>query len=215
MRRRTWFLIAALGGILTLAPALAGTPESLSILINGYAFSGKALWYKGKIYVPLEEVAKSTGGTFGYDPATGEAVVTVGAPPAELRAATPASGARPYIKVTWERKYLSGNNARVMATLTNQGDAPARDLEAICIFKDGYLNEIGAVARPLGTLGPGQSRTVEFQLYQESSLVYPSYAYTGGYYYYPGGGLIGGSGDKILVNGHWTRIYYELKFNYR
>lgn len=215
--RKPWILLLV-GLVLGAAlPVLARAPESLSVFINGFPLGGKALWYKEKIYVPLEDVAASTGGTYQFDASTGTARVTVGGG-AQRGAPAARTGIeeRPYIQVVWERKYLTGSNARVVVTLKNVGEAPAQNFEALCIFKDDTLRELTAVTRPLGTLAPGESRTVEFALYDTNVAAYPPYAYGPGGYYYPTGSVVGvGRGDKILVDGQWTRIFYELKFNYQ
>lgn len=214
--RKSWSLLV-LGLLLGAAlPVLARAPDALTIFVNGYPMAGKALWYKDRIYVPLEDVAKSTGGAYQYDATTGTARISVGAPTATaIRREEPDQ--RPLVRVVWERKYLGGANARVVASLKNVGEAPAVNLEAICIFKDDTLNELSAVSRPVGNLLPGETRTVEFALYDTSVAGgYPSYGYgPGGYYYYPGGSTGSLSRDKILVDGNWTRIYYELKLNYQ
>lgn len=218
--RKPWTLLLV-GLVLGAAlPVLARAPEALSIIINGHPVSGKALWYKEKIYVPLEDVAASTGGTYQYDERTGTARVTVGggaARPGTPRVQQSSLDERPYIRVVWERKYVTGDNARVVTTLKNVGEATAQNFEAICIFKDDTLNELTAITRPIGSLGPGESRTVEFAMYDTSGVAgYPAYGYGTGGYYYPTGSVAGvGRGDKVLVDGHWTRIYYELKFNYQ
>lgn len=217
--RKSWTLLLV-GLVLGAAlPVLARAPEALSIIINGHPITGKALWYKEKIYVPLEDVAASTGGTYQFDERTGTARVTVGGSGSGARVQQQStSDERPYIRVVWERKYLTGSNARVVTTLKNVGEASAQNFEAICIFKDDTLNELTAVTRPVGSLAPGESRTIEFAMYDTNvSAGYPAYGYGGpGGYYYPTGNTGGISrGDKILIDGHWTRIYYELKFNYQ
>ncbi|MEW6277257.1 MAG: hypothetical protein AB1758_01455 [Candidatus Eremiobacterota bacterium] len=200
MRRRLWTITLTLVAVLLALPVLAAAPQALSVIINGYQMRGKALWYKGKVYVPLEEVAAATGGTYQYDPSTGVATVSVGTPAPPPRREVQ----RPYIKVRWEKKYLAGTNAKVMTTIANIGDVPAENLEAICIFKDGYLRELTAVARPVGRLLPGESRTLEFNLFEG----YSGYA---GYTPCVDPLLY----DKVLINGQWTRVSYELKFNYQ
>ncbi len=187
--------------LLVTLPVLAAAPRALSVVINGYPVKGKALWYKGKVYVPLEEVAAATGGSYRYNPATGLAEVTVGLAAAPARREV----VRPYIKVRWEKKYLTGNNAKVLATISNTGDTVAENVEAICIFKDGNLREVTAVTRDVGRLMPGENRTLEFNLFD--GYVVNSY-----------GAPIVADGmihDKILLNGEWTRVSYELKFNYQ
>lgn len=200
MRKRRSLWIALLVGLVAL-PVLAVAPRALSVVINGYPMKGKALWYKGKVYVPLEEVAAATGGSYSYNPSTGLAAVTVGtAAPAPRREVM-----RPYIKVRWEKKYIAGNNAKVLATISNTGEVPAENVQAICIFKDGSLREVTAVTRDVGRLAPGENRTLEFNLFE--GYVSPQYgapAIATGLVY-----------DKILLNGEWTRVSYELKFNYQ
>lgn len=173
-------------------PVLAKAPEALTVFVNGYRVTGKALWYKGRIYVPLEDVANSTNGHYNYDPSRKVASASIGSAVAGPEQPAAASAERPFIEVVWEKKYTTGNNARVVATLTNQGSLPARDLEAICIFKDSSLQELTSVTRPVGTLGPGQTRTVEFQLFNSQSPTQ----------------------GEIAASKQWNRISYELRFNY-
>lgn len=197
MRKR--LLIALL--VALALPVLAAAPRALSVVINGYPVKGKALWYKGKVYVPLEEVAAATGGTYSYNPANGLAEVNVGSPAPPARREI----VRPYIKVRWEKKYMTGNNAKVLATISNSGEAVAENVEAICIFKDGSLREVTAVTREVGRLLPGESRTLEFNLFEGYVInQYGAPAIVDGLAY-----------DKILLNGQWTRVSYELKFNYQ
>lgn len=201
-------LIVALPGSRSL---MAQAPESLSVLVNGFALQGKALWYKGRVYVPLEDVASSTGGSYDYDPHTRTARATIGSP----QRVAPRESHRPYLKVVWERKYTSGSNAKVLATIANQGQAPAEDVEVICIFKDETLQDLTAQARNLGRLEPGQSRTVEFQLFEgvpDAPVAYDPYSpYLYNYNYNTNIAREG----QVFVGGAWTRISYEFKFNYQ
>lgn len=203
MKKRRFWVIALVA--LFCVPVLAAAPEALSVLINGQVMEGKALWYKGRIYVPLEDVARSTGGTYHFNKTTGKAQVTVGQGRAQARAS---QAVRPNIRVEWEKKYVSQDNARVLATVMNTGQTPANDVEAICIFKDGTLQEVSASAQVIGTLAPGQRRTVEFRLFEA-----PTYQQTAWGAPISVGGPLGRNGE-VLLNGTWTRVSYELKFNY-
>ncbi|MGE0489741.1 MAG: hypothetical protein AB7S38_11065 [Vulcanimicrobiota bacterium] len=205
------FMVAAL-------PVLAKAPEALTVFVNGYRVTGKALWYKGRIYVPLEDVASATNGQYRYDEANRTASVVVGAPDPSAASPSqvlPPQADRPYLKVVWEKKYTTGTNARVLATVINRGSTQANDVEAICIFKDSTLQEVSAVARPVGSLAPGQSRTVEFKLFENEAAA-PNYNYPGYAGYGYGAPIVNGVGSRgeILLDGQWTRISYELKFNY-
>ena len=51
-------------------PALAQMRQALSIVVNGVALQGKALTYKGRVYVAVEDLARATGGTYNYDSTT-------------------------------------------------------------------------------------------------------------------------------------------------
>jgi len=210
--KRRWLVGTVLAAVAL--PVLAQAPKALTIFVNGYALQGKALWYKGRIYVPLEDVARSTGGTFQYDGGTGTAQATVGssnAPAAPVAASGPVvvaapnpalpAGARPYLKVVYERKYTTGNVAKVLATVANQGQLPAGNIEVICTFKDGLGRELTSQLQPAGNLQPGESRTLEFgfQGYGFGPPLSPGF----------------GQEDHLWIDGHWTRISYALKFNYQ
>lgn len=208
MSKRSFAVVVALALGIVLVPGtrrlLAQAPQSLSVLVNGYVLHGKALWYKGKVYVPLEDLATSTGGSYNYDPRTRVARATVGRPLRKF----PGEVQRPVLKVVWQRKYTSPDNARVLATIANEGQVPANDVQVICIFKDETLQEISASTRNIGNLNPGQRRTVEFQLFGGGMRSdYPGYSPV-----YPWAPSVGPG--EVLVDGTWTRISYELKFNY-
>lgn len=100
-------------------PVIAQAPKAISIIVNGVPLQGKALNYKGRLYVPLEDVAAATGGTFTTDPATGVVTATVPMqrtamrPPGEVAPARPDPGPRPFIKVLFERKYVEQTNAQI------------------------------------------------------------------------------------------------------
>lgn len=202
-KRRFWVFAWA---ILFCLPVMAAAPEALSVLINGQVMEGKALWYKGRIYVPLEDVARSTGGTYHFNKTTGKAQITVG--PGRAESAQAPQGERPNLRVEWEKKYVSQDNARVLATVMNTGPRPAVDVEAICIFKDGTLQEVSASAQALGTLTPGQRRTVEFRLFEAPTYQQTAWGPTAYW-----GSPVARNGE-VLLNGQWTRVSYELKFNY-
>ena len=198
-------------------PVLAQAPRALSIIVNGVPLQGKALNYKGRLYVPLEDVAMATGGTFSTDPATGVVTATVPTPqlathpsepmtpPPPVRTQRPGEQQRPFIKVVFERKYTEQNNARVLATIVNQGSRPAENLEIICIFK-GDQREINSYVQNVGNLRSGEKRTVEFRLFEGP---------TGGQYYSPSTATGAVPDDKVCINGEWTRLSYEFRFNYQ
>ena len=194
-------------------PVVAQAPRALSIIVNGVPLQGKALKYKGRLYVPLEDVAAATGGTFTTDPATGVVSATVPTqqtamrPPDAMSAPSQArrpSEQRPFITVVYERKYTEQTNARVLATIVNQGQLPAQDVEMICIFK-GNQREINSYAKNVGSLRPGEKRTVEFRLFER-----PNGAYHG-----PNIARAATPDDRVYINGEWTHVSYEFRFNYQ
>lgn len=174
-------------------PVFAAAPQALSVLINGQAMQGKALWYKGRIYVPLEDVASSTHGTYRYDQNTGKAEVTVG-----QGGKVSVQAGRPHLKVKWEKKYVTATNAQVLATIVNNGQGVARNVEAVCTFKDPTLRELSASMQRAGDLKPGESRTLEFRLY-EQPLQSGNCQFCGQF-----------GGQQM----RWSRINHELTFNY-
>ena len=192
---------AALTLFLLALPVLAQVPQALSIIINGVPLQGKALNYKGRLYVPLEDVAAATGGSFHTDARTGVVTATVLMP----APARPGELQRPYIKVVYERKYTEQNNARVIATIVNQGENAAENVDMICIFK-GNQREITSYVQNLGTLQPGERRTLEFRLFEGSTA--PDY-------YTPNFAPGAVPDDKVYFNGEWVRLSYEFKFNYQ
>jgi hypothetical protein len=214
-RKKVAIVLAAflIGG-----PVLAQAPTALSIIVNGVPLEGKALMYKGRVYVPLEDVAHSTGGSYSYDPKTGivEAMIASQAerqrmpePQSSLPPALPGrsheAAVRPVLSVSQAKKYVSPSNARVIATVSNNGSVPAQNVEAVCTFKDGELHEIGASFQMLGSLSPGESRTVEFRLYDSGS---------GSTVASPVGSVGAPPDDKILLYGNWTRVSYNIQLNY-
>ena len=194
--------LAAAAALLVLAvPVLAQAPQALSIIINGVALQGKALQYKGRLYVPLEDIAVSTGGSFSTDPKTGIVTATVLTPSGARRGEMQ----RPFIKVVYERKYTEHSNARVLATILNQGEKPAENVEMMCTFK-GNARELNTYVQNVGTLKPGERRTVEFRLYEAANA-----AQNGAQ---PGTlGVV--PDDKVFINGEWQRVSYEFHFNYQ
>lgn len=199
-------LIAAL---LLALPVFAAAPKTLSVLIGGVALDGKALWYDGKVYVPLESVSKAMGGTYNYDANRGVASVELAG---GARQAIPANG-RPYLKALNARSFSTGDNLRVLATVVNSGNAPAREIEITCTFESGYLGEINACVANLPELAPGQQKTVEFWLYEQRI---PDAS--GGRPYaqpmaVPGSYLARGN-DYVYVNGNWERVTHNLHFRF-
>lgn len=191
--RKLWMACLLLLAI----PCIAQAPQALSIIINGVPLQGKALYYKNRVYVPLEDVARATGGEYAVDSSTGVIHATVLTPTAGRKGEV----SRPYLKVVYERKYTMGSNARVLATIVNQGPKPASNVEVLCTFKDGVRRELGASVQNLGSMAPGERRTVEFRLFEAANT--PS-------------GFVGAPPyDQIYIDGVWTRVSYELTFNYQ
>jgi hypothetical protein len=184
-------------------PVIAQAPQAMSIIVNGVAMQGKALNYKGRLYVPLEDLATATGGKYTLDAQTGTVVATVLTP---NNAGRPGEILRPFLKVTYERKYTSQSNARVLATIVNQGDRLAKNVEVFCVFKSGATRELNTAVQNLGDLGPGERRTLEFRLYDSGSV--PTNQE-------PVVSVGRAPDDHVLVNGEWVRVSYELKFQYQ
>lgn len=78
---------------LAVSAALAA-PRALSITINETPFSGKALWYKERVYVSAEDLAVSLHATYSFNPKTGEVRITLPAP-TSLASPSPTSVPRP------------------------------------------------------------------------------------------------------------------------
>ena len=196
-------LLAALVG----APALAQVPQVLSIVVNGVALQGKALFYKGRVYVAVEDLSKATGGVCNYDVSTKTLQATIpqvsrsqpGAQPAPTSVA-PASAERPWLQVVSEKKYVYGNNAIVFATIKNSSKVPASNLEVSCVFRDGDIREIGQSLQRIPQLAPGQSTTLEFRLFEMANSPYV--------------GPVPPEGN-IMLGGAFTRVSYTLKMNYQ
>lgn len=193
-------------------PVFAAAPAKLSVLLAGVALEGKALWYDGQVYVPLESVSKALDGTYSYDASKGVATVTLeGSHPALQRPGRTA--AHPFLKAVETRSFSTGDNLRVLATIVNSGNAPARDVEIVCTFESGYLGEINASVANLPLLGPGQRKTVEFWLYEQRI---PDH--TGGRPYaqpmaVPGSFLARGN-DHVYLGGGWERVTHNLQFRF-
>ncbi len=188
-------------------PALAAAPKRLSVLIGGVPLDGKALWYDNQVYVPLESVSKALDGRYSYDAGQGVATVDLGA------TRTPRSSGRAHLKSVASRSYSTGDNLRVLATVMNSGDGPARDVEITCTFGSGYQGEITASVANVPELAPGQRKTVEFWLYEQRI---PDH--TGGRPYaqpmsVPGTYLARGNDYVYLRNG-WERVTHNLQFRF-
>lgn len=185
-------LVAALVGL----PALAQMQQVLSIVVNGVALQGKALNYKGRVYVAVEDLAQATGGRYSYDPNTKLLQATIPTPAGAPRSqASP--GERAYLKVVSEKKYLYADNAIVVATIRNPSRAPARNLEISCHFRGDGLKELGQSVKRLPVLPPGQEATLEFRLYEQA------------------GNLPPGPAQPVVFNGNLNSISYNLKMNYQ
>lgn len=206
MKKKTVGL--ALLGAMLAGPALAQLPQVLSIVVNGVALQGKALFYKGRVYVAVEDLSKATGGTYSYDQTTRTLQATIPQVSGAYRPAPAAGGTRvrntaaerPWLKVVSEKKYVYGNNAMVFATVKNTSKMPARNVEVSCTFRGGDLREIGMSMQRVPELLPGQSSTLEFRLFEMANQPYV--------------GPIPPEGN-ILVEGSFTRVSYTLKMDYQ
>ena len=189
--------------------ALAAAPKSLSVLINGKALSGKALWYDGKIYVPLKSVSKAIGGQYQYDSNRGLATVDLSG--GSNLTISPAD--RPSLKIVKERVYSTGDNMKVMATIVNKGLVPARAIEATCTFHGTSRNELVASMAQLPELKPGERKTIEFWLYEQripdvdGSRPYAQPISVPGAY-------TGRNSQRVFIGTDWQRVTYELEFDY-
>lgn len=190
---------------LVAAPALAQIPQVLSIVVNGVALQGKALFYKGRVYVAVEDLAKATGGSCAYEPSNKTLQATIPSGPGVARQAyapRPAQSApeRPWLKVESEKKYVYANNAIVFATIRNASKVPASNVEVTCTFRGGDTRELGQTLRVIPELQPGQATTLEFRLFETANT--------------EAFGPIPPEGNMVL-NGAFTRISYTLKMDYR
>ena len=189
-------------------PVIAAAPATLSVLIGGKALNGKALWYDGKIYVPLESVSEALDGSYDYDPDEGIASVSL-----QGRGLQVSPTDRPYLKVTNERVFSTGDNMKVLATVENKGLVTARDLEITCTFRGSSRAELVASVAQMPELKAGERKTLEFWLFEQRI---PDA--TGGRPYaqpmaVPGAYL--GRGDKyVFIGTDWQRVTYDLKFDY-
>lgn len=189
--------------------ALAAAPASLSVVINGKALSGKALWYDGKIYVPLESVSQALSGNYNYNSESGVATVTLAG---HAPAATSAD--LPILRVTRERSYSTGDNLKILATVTNKGLVTAKDVELTCIFKGSSRRQLNASIAQIPELKPGQRKTVEFWLYEQRL---PDES-GGRAYAQPmsiPGAYLGEDSQYVYIGQDWHRITYSWEFNYR
>lgn len=194
MRKRTIAAVLLLLGL----PALAQMQQVLSIVVNGVALQGKALNYKGRVYVAVEDLAKATGGTYSYDPNTHLLQATIPTPGGPRGQAAP--GERAYLKVVSEKKYVYANNAIVFATIQNTSRAAARNLEVSCLFRGDGLRELGQSVQRLPLLRAGEQTTLEFRLFEQANNQ-------------PYGPLPPEGG--MVYNGSFTNISYNLKMNYQ
>lgn len=201
--RKKWLMIAGL--ILLAVPALAAAPKAVSILIDNAPFAGQALWYHDRVYVSLEDVARTLHATYTYDHATNRARVTL---PAAAYAAAPAPAGHPYVVAAYKQQFTFSDNTKVVITFKNSGDATARNVEAICLFKDDRLEPINADLRVLGDMAPGDERSAEFYLYPSGGYAsnYPVFPY------YAGFGIV--DNDRITIRGRLTSVRYDIRLNY-
>lgn len=198
--------------------ALWAAPKALSIFVNDTPFAGKALWYKDRIYVSLEDLAGTLNATYSFKPSTGEVRLQfpnrgVGAPSAAMSGAIAGAGAaHPYVKVAWEQKYFYPNNVKIVSQFQNVGDAKAVNVEVICIFKDSMLKPITADVRYLGDMEPGDSRTTDFYLYPSGGYGSAVAQNSANYYGYAGFGIV--DDDKISIKGELSNVYHQFRLNY-
>ena len=183
-------------------PVLAKAPEALSVVLNGKAMKGKALWYKERVYVPLEDVASTLDGSYQLDPESGRAEVNFGTP--RLKNGQNAFG---ILSVKSKKEYVAPDNATVVATVRNIGQAPLTNVQGVCEFRDGSLRELRASIRDLGTIAPGQSKIVEFRLYDQPAQVF-SFCPECGF----GTGVA--RRDQVIWNGGYTRVRPKVEFTH-
>lgn len=207
MKTRTKVL--TLLALLLTIPVFAAAPSTLSVLMGGVPLDGKALWYDGKIYVPVESVSKALNGKYTYDEKSGVASIDLGS----RNQAKPRTLARAHLKTVKERIFSTGDNMKLMATITNVGNSPARDIEITCTFQGGYLGEIGASVANLPELKPGQRKTVEFWLYEQRI---PDA--TGGRPYAQPMSVpahyLGRDSNYVYVGTNWERVTHDLAYNF-
>ena len=188
--------------------ALAAAPESLSVIIGGRALNGKALWYDGKIYVPLESVSDALDANYRYDPANGVASVDIYGHGVKVTKAD-----RPRLTVTRERVFSTGDNLKVLATVTNKGLVPARELEITCTFRGTSRDELTASVAQLPELKPGERKTIEFWLYEQRIPDVDG----GRPYAQPisvPGAYAGRDNQYVYIGMDWERVTYDLEFDY-
>jgi hypothetical protein len=192
--------VALLAAALLVPPALAQMQQVLSIVVNGVALQGKALTYKGRIYVAVEDLAQATGGTYQYNSTTHVMQATIPQGGVARPVSAVRSGQRPWIKVVSEKKYVYADNAIVYATLKNASAWPALNVEVSCIFRGEGLRELGQSVQKLPVLQPGEQTTLEFRLFESANM--QSY------------GPLPPEGSLVL-NGSFTPISHNLKMNYQ
>ncbi len=207
MKKRTRW-IALLAALLAI-PVFAAAPKALSVIIGGVALDGKALWYDNQVYVPLESVSDALGGQYRLDQDRGVASVELA-----RTAPAPHPAARANIQTISERRYSTGDNLKVLATVKNTGSVAARDIEVTCTFQSGYLGEITSSIANLPELQPGQRKTLEFWLYEQRI---PDAS--GGRPYAQPMSVTGSfqprGNDYVYVAGYWERVTHNLKFNFQ
>lgn len=170
----------------------------LSITVNGVPLQGRALIYKGRVYVAIEDLAEATGGTSKYD--AGNRTLQATIREANSAPATP-SGARPLLKVESEKKVVTQSNATVFATLRNTSKTAARNLKVDCTFSAAINGQtLGVTTRQVEELAPGRTVELEFRLFPDVSM-----PYTGA-----------GNREGVLRTPEGeTRVNYALKMDYQ
>lgn len=212
-------LLTILVALLAL-PVIAAAPETLSVLFNGRALEGKALWYDGKIYVPLESVAEVVDGRYSYDQKRGTATVDFAAAPGQ-DSRTYSKGPvrtdlgldRPHLQVAKQQVFSTGDNMKVLATVVNKGQVPARQLEVTCTFRSSGKSDLVASVAQLPELKPGERRTLEFWLFEQRI---PDTS-GGRPYAQPmsvPGSYLGKGENYVFIGMDWQRVTYDLDFDY-
>lgn len=190
-------------------PVIAAAPSTLSVLINGKPLAGKALWYEGQVYVPLESVSDALNANYDYDANAGVASVDISG--GRNIPISPAD--RPRLKMVKQRTFSTGDNLKVLATIENKGLVPARDIEVTCTFHAGSRNELIASVAQVPEMKPGERKTIEFWLYEQRLPDTEG----GRPYAQPMSipGALAGRGDQyVYIGTDWQRVTFELNFDY-
>lgn len=204
--------LLAVALILAVATGIWAAPRALSIFVNETPFAGKALWYKDRVYVSLEDLAGTLGATYSFKPSTGEVRLSFpnrGAGTGPATVVHTNGPVRPYVKVSWEQKYMFPNNAKIIAQFKNVGEAMAQHVEVVCVFKDNLQKPITADVKYLGDIEPNGVRTAEFYLYPNGGYAPGAIVDAG---YYAGFGIV--DDDKISIRGTLSTVNHQFRLMY-